>query len=57
MKDSYYRTPRTLNECQFSYGSTTLPVHETRAERVAGICAAVLIGVGLAAALVSWWSS
>lgn len=58
MKDSYFRTPRTLNECQFTPGYTSGHVSpETRAERIGGYILAVAIGVGLAACLFFGWSS
>lgn len=57
MKPSHFSTPRSLNECQFTPGYTTQPVFNARAEAIGGVVLAVLIGVGLAAALVAWWSS
>jgi hypothetical protein len=58
MKQSHLTTPRTLNECHFTPGYTSAgPQRETIAERIAGYVLAVVIGVGLAALLVAWWSS
>jgi hypothetical protein len=58
MKQSHLTTPRTLNECHFTPGYTSHgPQKETLGELIAGYALAVVIGVGLAALLVAWWSS
>jgi hypothetical protein len=58
MKQSHLTTPRTLNECHFTPGYTSEgPKRETLAEIIGGYFLATVIGVGLAALLVAWWSS
>ena len=59
MKASHYQAPRTLAECNFDVGYRSVsPGHRYEAiESVAGYVLAILIGLGLAAALVSWWCS
>lgn len=57
MKPSHMQTPRTLNECHFTPGYRCGQDHEPAWERVAGYVLAVVIGCGLAAALVVGWSS
>lgn len=60
MKQSHLTTPRTLADCQFQYGYTSVrPMahREPMWERVAGYALAVAIGIGLAVLLVAWWSS
>lgn len=51
MKDSHLKTPRTLDECQFTIGYQSLQDKEPLSERIAGYVLATAIGVGLAAAL------
>lgn len=51
MKDSHLKTPRTLNECHWTPGYQTLQDKEPLREVIAGYVLAVVIGVGLAAAL------
>ena len=51
--------PRTLDEA-FPRGMTygcALERPDAAGERMAGVVLAVLIGIGLACALVHWWSS
>lgn len=53
------RYPRTLDEA-FPRGMTygcALERPDAAGERMAGVVLAVLIGIGLACALVHWWSS
>lgn len=50
MKDSYFRTPRSMNECSWSFGYY-VGQQESRAEKAAGIALAVAIGIGIALAL------
>lgn len=57
MKQSHYTTPRTLNECHWTPGYQSLSDREPLWEKVAGYVLALVIGVGLAAALVIGWSS
>jgi len=60
MKPSHTQTPRTLADCTFQQGYTSIyPMahREPAWEKFAGIVLAVVIGVGLAALLVAWWSS
>jgi hypothetical protein len=58
MKDSNFKTPRTLNECQWTPGYRSVPSDkEPLWEVVAGYLLALAIGCGLAAVLVAWWSS
>jgi ABC-type nitrate/sulfonate/bicarbonate transport system permease component len=58
MKQSNLTTPRTLNECHFTPGYTSQgPQKETLFEVIAGYALALVIGIGLAALLVAWWSS
>lgn len=57
MKHSHTQTPRTLNECQWTPGYESVSLKEPLWERVAGYVLAFLIGVGMAALLVAWWSS
>lgn len=56
-----YTTPRTLADCEFVYGYTMAHPQASRtisrAEFYAGVALAVVIGVGLAACLVAWWST
>lgn len=47
MKDSYFRTPRTLNECHWTSGYQTAR-HESRGEKVGGVLLAIGMGVALA---------
>ncbi len=60
MKQSHITTPRTLADCQFVYGYTSvrpMAYREPTWERMAGWALATAIGVGLAWLLVAWWSS
>ena len=60
MKPSHIQTPRTLADCTFVYGYTSVrPMahREPSWERAAGYVLAFAIGCGLAALLVAWWSS
>lgn len=58
MKPSHTQTPRTLNECQWTPGYTSQgPQRISLRDVIAGYALAVVIGVGLAALLVAWWSS
>ena len=58
MKDSHLKTPRTLNECHWTPGYQSVPSDkEPLWEVVAGYVLALLIGFGMAALLVAWWSS
>lgn len=60
MKPSHITTPRTLAECTFVYGYASIEPMAYRnltRERLAGWLLAAAIGAGLAALLVSWWSS
>jgi hypothetical protein len=58
MKPSNIQTPRTLNECHWTPGYHSLKSNkEPLWELVAGYVLALVIGVGLAALLVAWWSS
>jgi ABC-type nitrate/sulfonate/bicarbonate transport system permease component len=58
MKQSHLTTPRTLSECHFTPGYTSEgPQRQTIGQVIAGYFLAVVIGVGLAALLVAWWSS
>lgn len=58
MKDSHTKTPRTLDECHWTPGYTSIQSDkEPLWEVVAGYVLALFIGVGLAALLVAWWSS
>lgn len=60
MKPSHLSTPRNLADCSFTYGYTSIqPMahREPTWENVGGFLLAVVIGVGLAALLVAWWSS
>ena len=56
MKDSHYRTPRTLAEGQWTPGYQSLQ-KEPMWEAVAGYVLALVIGIGLAALLVVGASS
>lgn len=56
MKDSYFRTPRTLNDCQWTYGYQTGGT-EPKAEKVAGYVLAATFGVVLAWLLVVFLST
>jgi ABC-type nitrate/sulfonate/bicarbonate transport system permease component len=57
MKDSHLKTPRTLDECHFTPGYVSHDSKESLVERLAGYALAFVIGCGLAAVLVAWWSS
>jgi ABC-type nitrate/sulfonate/bicarbonate transport system permease component len=59
MKPSNLVTPRTLNECHWTPGYTSLPSgkNETIGEIIAGYVLAVVIGVGIAVLLIAWWRS
>lgn len=57
MKPSHTQTPRTLDQCNFQTGYQCASFEESPWERVAGYVLVVVIGVGLAALLVAWWSS
>jgi hypothetical protein len=60
MKHSHTTTPRTLADCTFTYGYTSvrsMGYRESKLERVAGYVLATVIGSGMAALLVAWWSS
>ena len=53
------RYPRTMDEAfprGMAYGCA-LERPDTAGERMAGVVLAVVIGIGLAAMLVHWWSS
>ena len=47
MKESYFRTPRSLNECSWTSGYHS-GRQESRAEKIAGFVLAVGMGVALA---------
>ena len=49
-------TPRTLSECQFVTGYSTLPIKAavSRSERAYGVILAVVIGIALALLAVHW---
>ncbi len=54
MKPSHITTPRTLADCTFTYGYTSVRPMAHRVpkwEPVAGVALATVIGVGLAAVL------
>jgi hypothetical protein len=60
MKPSHTQTPRTLADCTFTYGYTSvrpMAYREPHWQRIGGYVLALVIGVGLAALLVAWWSS
>ena len=57
MKDSHIKTPRTLNECQFTHGYQSLSSKEPLWEVIAGYALALVIGVVLATVLFYGWSS
>jgi hypothetical protein len=57
MKNSHMQTPRTLNECHWTPGYTRASLKEPLLKRLAPYALAFLIGVGMAALLVAWWSS
>lgn len=58
MKDSNFKTPRTLNECHWTPGYQSIPNDkEPIWEIVAGYVLATVIGFGLAAVLFFGWSS
>jgi hypothetical protein len=57
MKNSHTQTPRTLNECHWTPGYTRASLKEPLIERLAGYALAFVIGCGMAALLVAWWSS
>lgn len=54
MKSSHYTAPRTLSECSFVTGYSTLPIAApvSRFERIAGVLLAVVIGLALALLIV-----
>jgi len=56
-----YRTPRNLAECSFEVGyyrANYVPKRPiSKGEIIGGYIAVLAIGVGLAAALVVWWST
>jgi hypothetical protein len=54
MKPSNLTTPRTLNECHWTPGYHSLTSGK---KSIAGYVLAVVIGVGIAAMLIVWWSS
>lgn len=58
MKPSHLTTPRTLNECHWTPGYTSSgPQRISIRDHIAGYALALVIGVGMAALLVAWWSS
>ena len=58
MKKSNYQTPRNLAECQFDVGYAESNYNqEPLFEVFLGYVLALVIGVGLAMLLVTWWSS
>ena len=60
MKPSHTQTPRNLADCTFTYGYTSvrpMAYREPTWERIAGYALAFVIGCGMAALLVAWWSS
>lgn len=59
MKQSHLSTPRTLDECHFTHGYTSVGPQRSEPawERVAGYVLAVAIGTALAVALVYGWSN
>ena len=60
MKPSHTQTPRNLADCTFTEGYATIypePHREPTWEIVAGYLLILFIGIGLAALLVTWWSS
>lgn len=60
MKPSHTQTPRTLADCTFTQGYTSVtPMahREPTWQVIAGYVLAFVIGCGLAALLVAWWSS
>lgn len=60
MKHSHFQTPRTLADCQFTYGyasSRPMAHRVPKWEKFAGYALATVIGVGLAYALFIGWSA
>ena len=58
MRQSHYITPRSLDECNFSPAMDPITRYpQSGLERAYGVFLAVAIGMGLALALVSWWTS
>jgi hypothetical protein len=59
MKLSHTQTPRTLNECHWTPGYQSLSSckNESIGEIIAGYALAFVIGIGIAALLIAWWSS
>jgi ABC-type nitrate/sulfonate/bicarbonate transport system permease component len=59
VKASHYTTPRTLADCQWTSGYTTLPIQSpvSRSERLAGVFLAVVIGIATALMLAHWLAS
>jgi hypothetical protein len=60
MKPSHTQTPRTLADCTFTQGYQSiqpLSHQEPTWQVIGGYVLAFVIGCGLAALLVAWWSS
>jgi len=55
MKPSNLSTPRTLNECHWTPGYTSLSSDKNKS--IAGYVLAFAIGIGIAVLLIAWWSS
>lgn len=57
MKDSHLRTPRTMDEGHWTPGYVIHEPKISKWERVADYVLAIVIGVCVAATLVTWWSA
>jgi hypothetical protein len=56
MKPSHTQTPRTLNECQWTPGYTSIgPQRVNLRDHIAGYVLALLFGCCLAGLLFLWW--
>ncbi len=56
MKPSHTQTPRTLNECQWTPGYTSVgPQRVDFRDHIAGYILSLVAGVVTAALLIVWW--
>jgi hypothetical protein len=58
VKQSYYTTPRSMSQAQWAFDADPIERYpQSRQEAAYGVVLAVVIGIGLAVALVAWWSA
>lgn len=57
MKPSHFQAPRQMRDGQFRFNSNPIERYQSPGEHMAGVVLAVVIAIGLALALVHFWSA